>query len=172
MSVLSARALRSAVLYIKVLAVTGADRQMFASCFNCIVKETDIHRSPLSLMTGGKSRADGYTAKSLLIFVYNGVPDVFIFSSVLTKVTDIIEEFDLIFSLFRLQFMDSLSLNEKRINRSSKVMEIVIGNGNIFLFTFYCLHFLTSPLARPLVISVFSLEGANNFWVTWESKLV
>lgn len=43
MSALIVKALRSAVLYIKALAMTGPDGQMFASCFNCTVKRnTDI----------------------------------------------------------------------------------------------------------------------------------
>lgn len=37
-SALVVKALRSAVLYIKALAMTGPDGQMFASCFNCTVK--------------------------------------------------------------------------------------------------------------------------------------
>lgn len=50
MSVLMVRALRSAVLYIKALAMTGRDGQMFASCFNCTVKRnTDISPPPLAL---------------------------------------------------------------------------------------------------------------------------
>lgn len=43
MSALVVKALRSTVLYIKALAVTAPDGQMFASCFNCTVKRnTDI----------------------------------------------------------------------------------------------------------------------------------
>lgn len=50
MSALVVKALRSAVLDIKVLTMTGPDRQMFARCFNCSVKRNiDISPPPLAL---------------------------------------------------------------------------------------------------------------------------
>ena len=45
------RALCSAVLYMKALAMTGPDGQMFASCFNCTVK-----RNTVSSSTSGSKR--------------------------------------------------------------------------------------------------------------------
>lgn len=40
------QALHSNVLHIKALAMTGADGQMFASCFNCTVKKRNQYQPP------------------------------------------------------------------------------------------------------------------------------